>query len=78
MEETGTFDFSRADLIAVAPSSVAETVVKLPLNCGAVRKITLIRHVGDARTTAVGVRLALRMYASLTSFFCWAEALNCL
>jgi hypothetical protein len=32
MEETGTFDFSRADLMAVAPSWVAEMVVKLPLN----------------------------------------------
>jgi hypothetical protein len=32
MDETGTFDFSSADLMAVAPSSVAETVVKLPLN----------------------------------------------
>lgn len=29
-------------------------------------------------TTAVGVRLALMMYASLTSFFCCVEALNCL
>ena len=33
IEDTGTFDFSSADLIAVAPSCVAETVVKLPLNC---------------------------------------------
>jgi hypothetical protein len=33
IEDTGTFDFSRASLIAVAPSWVAETVVKLPLNC---------------------------------------------
>ena len=38
MEEIGTFDFSRADLIAVAPSWVAETVVKLPLNCTMVSK----------------------------------------
>jgi hypothetical protein len=32
IEETGTFDFSSADLMAVAPSWVADTVVKLPLN----------------------------------------------
>src|SRR3712207_3133803 len=40
MEDIGTFDFSRADLIAVAPSWVAEMVVKLPLNCGRVSSHT--------------------------------------
>lgn len=39
MEEIGTFDFSRADLIAVAPSWVAETVVKLPLNYVSISKL---------------------------------------
>lgn len=77
IEETGTFDFSRADLIAVAPSCVAETVVKLPLNCSLVSRLPQ-QCDQIARTTAVGVRLALMMYASLTSFFCCAEALNCL
>lgn len=33
---------------------------------------------GSIHTTAVGVRLALMMYASLISFFCCAELLNCL
>lgn len=77
MEETGTLDFSSADLMAVAPSCVAETVVKLPLNYNRVSQ-PVNPHNQVIHTTAVGVRLALIMYASLTSFFCCAEALNCL
>jgi hypothetical protein len=76
IEDTGTLDFSRASLIAVAPSCVAETVVKLPLNytwsaSNAFSTLALL-------TTAVGVRLALIIYASRISFLACAELLNCL
>src|SRR5262245_32719299 len=32
IDETGTADFARADLMAVAPSCVADTLVNAPLN----------------------------------------------
>lgn len=37
--DTGTLDFSRADLMATAPSSGAGTVTKDPLNCIFVKKL---------------------------------------
>jgi hypothetical protein len=62
--------------MAVAPSWVAETVVKLPLNCYMFN--SEVSWDVDFLTAAVGVRLALMMYASRISFPCGAELLNCL
>jgi hypothetical protein len=49
----------------------------LPLNCRVINfSVTCIEEL--LLTTAVGVRLALIMYASRISFLAWAELLNCL
>ncbi len=62
--ETGTLDFSSADLMATAASLGAGTVVKEPLNCNFVsNSIAQGRRCTDhiMRTFAVGVLDALRI-----------------
>jgi hypothetical protein len=59
---TGTFDFSKADLMATAPSLVADTDTKEPLNWEEVSRLSH-KKMDDARlcTFAVGVRAALKI-----------------
>jgi hypothetical protein len=59
---TGTFDFSKADLIATAPSLVADTDTKEPLNWEEVSRLSH-KQVNDVVlfTFAVGVRAALKI-----------------
>jgi hypothetical protein len=78
MEETGTFDFSSADLMAVAPSCVAETVVNWPLNCFFIQHKMDVGKKEIVLTAPVGVRLALIIYASLISFLAGVDVLKCL
>lgn len=61
----GTFDFSRADLMATAPSLGAETVRKEPLNYSILAVI--LEVCAHLFTLAVGVLAALKMYASCIS-----------
>ena len=74
---TGTFDFSRADLIATAPSWGAEREANEPLNYTQYQYVsTAVIWLYWIITFATGVRAALRIYASWISFATVRDVLN--
>lgn len=78
--EVGTLDLEIAARIAVAPSSGAETLARAPLNCRndlseSSQVGRLLRAAGGSHTFPVGVRAALRIYASLIS--CFENGVEC-